>query len=168
MMNFDYILWVQSDDSTKDDTLLVDGKPVDDENRHVYFSFISLYSDKKHIWKPLFGNARTKKKNTSLRVFKDNNGYLLITSHYRECDNRGRLIVYAFCLKGMDLKYACMQLKHASSQIQRTISPVDEQILMKKKDNRKNLYIVIGIFIFIIIVIWLIIKSCNLQERLFM
>ena len=93
MIDFDYILWSQSETPTGRSSFIVNGKNIPEDEIQEYFSFISLHNqDKRHQWYQRFQDFPQKKKRYSqkgnlsegLSLYEDNMGNILISSHYKE------------------------------------------------------------------------------------
>ncbi len=165
MRDFKYIIWHQGKSSTDESTMLL----VDNNNEQVVlsegervqvFEFISAssksHNGEKHKWvKMKIVNPSTK-----LKVYTDNMGNVLLSSHYVESDDNGRRIVFIFCTKKMKWDEIAKMLSLAASAVGKTVSESDLDIIKSIKQKGKlNLLLALSFTIVIIYILWKIFQA---------
>lgn len=167
------ILWCQSNSTTGDDILLVDGQPCKAEDRSSIMSFLLKNrkshkcihrSGKEHCWYPLISNlnkvvTKCLKNNavisSNLMCYTDGEGKFLIRARYEERDELGREIVYSFFSNSADIDISIQRLIEISKTLGRTCKLADIELLRKIRhlvDKRRKYGFIISISVVVFLI----------------
>lgn len=165
------VLWFQRETLSTIDTLLYDGKSVDDDFvRQQIFQYINHFPiTGKSIWKLCYKVSDNKiKKQESygynltpgLAYFRNRlDNTILISSHFKDLDEVGRRIVYLFYAPTSEMSEACKLLLDVTKCNGKTCNEDDLKFIddIDKKRKKKSFYkkiIFILLIIILIFVLW--------------
>lgn len=158
-----YILWSQSKSSTESDILVVDGKKIESNMGSDVFEYITSFpSEEPNSWRPVLNNFLRnnpsmplyKGLSPKLEILKNNDGNILIKSHYISTDETGRRIAFIFCSKGTNYSVAANRLNAASKNL--FLSPNVKDVQLVKNIQWLKYVKIISPIILLLIIIWLI------------
>ena len=151
----DYILFAQSGDSGVQSDFIRDGESVSGLDTSKLYDFIRLRqrtapkSDNNHFWEPI--SIKPINANSTLSIYKDNLGNIMIQSHFLDKDELGRRIAYKFCTKYSYPTSIIRTLKRATKLAHRTPNSDDMRVLKQLKSSHIAFRHIAIVFIIIIL-----------------